>query len=29
MKKFNFKDIAYLMQYASVEIADELVENSL
>ncbi len=27
MKKFNFKDIAYLMQYASVEIA-KLAENS-
>ncbi|MBT1368824.1 hypothetical protein FCM44_03975, partial [Mycoplasma bovis] len=27
MKKFNFEDIAYLMQYASVEIA-KLAENS-
>ncbi len=31
MKKinFNFKDIAYLTQYASVDITDEMVENTL
>ncbi len=28
MKK-NFKDIAYLTQYASVDITDEMVENTL
>ncbi|WP_429978069.1 Mbov_0392 family ICE element protein [Mycoplasmopsis bovis] len=26
-KNFNFKDIAYLTQYASVDITDEMVEN--
>ncbi len=28
-KKFQFKDIAYLTQYASVDITDEMVENTL